>query len=405
MSDTVRTITLREYETTTCSRSMLSRDDALVLRQKHSNHISIQQDWLAPDNWSLTSLGYVGCIPLGDRLHLDLEPKVSIGHLFQMLEYAYSVGEFGQGEMQVETLRELYERLALVLARRVLDRTRKGLYRSYVRKNERLATVRGRLDIGQVVRSPWQPRLPCYYEEHTADIEENQILTWTLSVIARSAFCGDRARPTVRQAYRQLCHVTTVQRMEPGCCINRLYNRLNEDYGSLHALCRFFLESCGPTRQRGNYTMLPFTISMAQLFESFVAAWLQTHAHGDVRFRAHHNITWDEVNGLRSDIDLMMVNTNTGKTLSVLDTKYKSGDTLSESDIHQIVFYAEIMGCAEAVLIYPTNSYVTVDEMVGAIHVRTLGFDLSSDLDRAGKALLDKLLERNRPDVSDVILR
>ncbi|MCX7038200.1 MAG: hypothetical protein NT005_03560 [Spirochaetes bacterium] len=42
-------------------------------------------------------------------------------------------------------------------------------------------------------------------------------------------------------------------------------------------MCRFFLESSGPTHEPGGNLMLPFLVDMARLFELFVAEWLQQH--------------------------------------------------------------------------------------------------------------------------------
>ncbi len=37
--------------------------------------------------------------------------------------------------------------------------------------------------------------LQCNYEEHTADVKENQILVWTLYIIGRSSLCSERVSP------------------------------------------------------------------------------------------------------------------------------------------------------------------------------------------------------------------
>ena len=60
-----------------------------------------------------------------------------------------------------------------------------------------------------------------------------------------------------------------------------MYHRLNRDYEVLHALCRFFLENSGPAHSSGGHTFFPFLVDMAQLFERFVAGWLQKHLPPD----------------------------------------------------------------------------------------------------------------------------
>ena len=76
--------------------------------------------------------------------------------------------------------------------------------------------------------------------------------------------------------------------------------------------------------------------------------------------------------------------------LLVLDTKYKAPDRPGNDDISQVVTYANIKDCQEAVLIYPTP--LNLDVMIGKIRVRSLTFSLDGDLEQAGSRFLDDLL-------------
>src|SRR5206468_2502813 len=97
-------------------------------------------------NWQLTALGWVGYIPLSKDLGVALRPKVALDNLFRMLEYAYRLKSFHflEGLFDCQSLEEFYERLAHVLARRVLDRGRKGFYRSYLNQADQIPFLRGR---------------------------------------------------------------------------------------------------------------------------------------------------------------------------------------------------------------------------------------------------------------------
>ena len=136
--------------------------------------------------------------------------------------------------------------------------------------------------------------------------------------------------------------------------------------------------------------MVPFLIDMSVLFETFVAEWLMAHQPRQGRFRDHRKFTWDATHGLRSDIDLVLYD-EVGSVACVLDTKYKRDGSPGEADIHQIVFYAQAMGCHEAVLVYPTALTRAVDSWVKDIHVRTMSFAIGGDLDSAGGEFLAEL--------------
>ena len=83
--------------------------------------------------WKLMAQGWVGYIPLTAELGLRLLPKVEIGNLFHMLDYAYRLRSFRflDDLIGCQTLEDYSERLANVLAKRVMDRGRKGFYRDY----------------------------------------------------------------------------------------------------------------------------------------------------------------------------------------------------------------------------------------------------------------------------------
>jgi 5-methylcytosine-specific restriction enzyme subunit McrC len=204
---------------------------------------------------------------------------VHLASLFAMLEYAYRLKGFHvvPGIVESDSIRELYEKLASILAGCVFDRARRGLYRSYVSERDTLPYLRGRLDVEEALARPHRVRLPCIFEENTADLEDNQILAWVLHIILMTGICTERTLPRVRMAYHTLRGSVTVRPFGPLDCMSRRYNRLNADYPPLHALCRFFLESSGPTHEPGGKRMLPFLVDMARLFEPFVAEWLQQH--------------------------------------------------------------------------------------------------------------------------------
>jgi 5-methylcytosine-specific restriction enzyme subunit McrC len=395
----VTIVELTEYKPKPLAQSDLPEILGIKLFQEHQKRIEVE--FPSPKTsfqWRLTSLGWVGAIPLSAELTLMLKPKVPLGNLFRMLEYAYRLDfKLLDGLLQCESLTEFYERLANVLAKRILDRERMGLHRSYVSREELLPCIRGRLDVASSVRNPWRVELDCKFEEHTADITDNQILSWTLRMILQSGLCSERIRPTVRQAYRGLQGAAMLTPISSSSCINRLYHRLNADYEPLHALCRFFLEHSGPSHQTGNHDMLPFLVDMARLFELFVAEWLKQNLPEQFELLVQHNVSVGESDQLNYQIDLVLRDRDTGKALCVLDTKYKSTDSPANDDVNQVVTYAELQGCHKAVLLYPSPLAKVSTLKVGRFNVGCFAFNLNGDLEAAGKLLLKQILSFSQP--------
>ena len=236
-----------------------------------------------------------------------------------------------------------------------------------------------------------QLRLVCEYEEHTGDLDDNRILAWTLYILPRLGLQREEARRQVRQALRAVAGVVETRRMEWRDCIHRFYHRLNEDYRPLHGLCRFFLEHCGPGIDIGEHNFLPFVVNMPNLFQSFVAKWLQANLPSNVRIDTQYRAELDYSGSLAFKIDIVLTDVTTSRVLAVLDTKYKRKLESEEADIEQIVAYAVRMQTQNAFLVYPSTTTRSVSLNVGDIHVRSVIFDIGTNLDEAGSLFLDRL--------------
>lgn len=394
-----RIIELVEYQARRLPAGDLTLAEGEAIWRGHGEQVNVR--FPSPQtggDWELEAQGWVGYLPVTPTLALSLVPKVPIENLFRMLEYAYSLASFRllDGNMQAGSLADVYERLAAILAKRVLDRARRGLYASYQTEAGPLPYVRGSIDMAERLRRPWDTRLTCRYEEHTADLEENQILAWTLSRIAQAGFCSQRTLPTVRRAFHILHSVASALPFGPQACVGRLYSRLNDDYEPLHGLCRFFLEHSGPTHQIGDRRMIPFLVKMERLFELFVAEWLRAHLPEQYALRYQQHISVGAGESFTFDVDVVLCNRE-GRALAVLDAKYKTPDKPSNDDIFQVVTYAETLGCHEGALVYPMALGRSHDEMFGRDRVRSLVFRLDGDLEAAGRAFCGEWLRTLRP--------
>jgi len=336
----------------------------------------------------------VGYLPLTQELGISLQPKVALVNLFGMLEVAYHLQSFRflKGLFDAAALEEFYERLAHILAQRIIERFRKGIYSAYVPQAEQLPYVRGKIDLPPMLRKPWQIDLACRYEEQTADIAENQILAWTLQRILHSGLCTEeRALPSVRQAYRLLQQTATLQPFSAQACTGRVYNRLNSDYYPMHALCHFFLDESGPSHALGQRKMIPFIVDMARLYERFVAEWLKKHGTAEYRVQAQERYAIGG-GGPHFEIDLVLSDKASGQTRWVMDTKYRVPDAMpSPDEIAQVIAYAEATGAREAILIYPVPLARPLDQRIGHIRVRSLTFAVDGDLELAGEKFLNQL--------------
>jgi 5-methylcytosine-specific restriction enzyme subunit McrC len=198
-----------------------------------------------------------------------------------MLEVAYNLDSFRllEGDIEIESIDDIYDRIVSILARRVIDRARKGLYRGYLGESDDLPYVRGTIDaLGTVLnRVRGIPKIRCDYEEHTADLKDNRILYWALNQVRRQAIGREKVKLELDRARRALAGTIGLERFSTNDCMQKFYHRLNYDYKPMHGLCRFILEQTGPGIHAGDRDFLPFEVNMPLLFQSFVAEWLRAN--------------------------------------------------------------------------------------------------------------------------------
>ena len=388
----IKIIELTEYKIKSFPKDEIPVSIGIELYQKYRKQIDIEfPNYKTENQWQLKARGLVGYIPLNHQLAVKINPKVSIENIFVMLEYAYKLKSFTfiEGLMNCDSLQGFYNNLAYTIAQLILDRVRKGLYRIYIPKTQHLNYVRGRLDILETIKQPWNPRLKCHYQEQTIDIEDNQILLWTLFIISRNSLCSEKVSTIIRKAYHTLQSLVTLKSFTPEDCFRINYNRLNQDYKLLHYLCRFFLENTAPNYNSGNRNTLPFIVNMSKLYELFVAEWLKIHLPSNLIIQSQKRV--NIAKNISFQIDLVLYDISTNKNRYILDTKYKTPDSPSSDDVAQVVAYAVSQKCSEVILIYPTTLNHPLDKFVGDIRVRSLTFSLDKNLDKAGNSFLNKL--------------
>jgi 5-methylcytosine-specific restriction enzyme subunit McrC len=391
----MKVIPLVEESSRPLKKGELQEAEALTLAKKYGAQISVGFPTPLNNNrFVLKSRGYIGQIPVSSDKLLRIAPKVPVSNVFGMLEYAYKLKSFRilEGIIDTETIDDLFERLASILARRVLDRARKGLLQGYLQETDSLSFVRGRIQIVQTLRnaSRGSPQLYCEYEEHTIDLEDNRILAWTLYCLRRLQFKRLSVQREVRQAYLVLAGSITLEQKDAQDCVERFYHRLNKDYEPMHGLCRLFLEHLGPGISAGERLSLPFMLYMPKLFETFVAEWLKENMPSDIAVDPHYGVKLESTVELRFDMDILLRHKSTGKVLAVLDTKYKREMQPNEEDISKVVAYAVQMNAPLAILIYPSTLSHPTRTKVGDIVVQTVVFDINND-DLGGASFLREL--------------
>jgi 5-methylcytosine-specific restriction enzyme subunit McrC len=241
--------------------------------------------------------------------------------------------------------------------------------------------------------------LCCEFEEHTADLDENRILLWTLFSLRKLHFNNLAFYKNVKRAYQALAGSITLEEKNAADCFDRRYDRLNDDYQPMHMLCGVFLEHLGPGLLAGEGRFLPFMLNMPELFELFVVQWLKKHLDERIYVDESYSMTIDESrqHGEEGQVKLkfkmdIILRDKAGNALAVLDTKYKADEKPRPDDVNQVIAYAHIMNTRKAILVYPSSATKSARWQPQDILISVMTFDISSE-DLGGSAFLSELDE------------
>lgn len=398
--------TLPEHQDKELGESAFSDEAAEFLLENFASQVDIEFPTVKTDNhWVLRNNGYVGHIQLPDGDGLTLKPRVELNNVFAMMEYAYDLGDFDLDSVyQSSSVEGFYDRIANILAENVIDRRKRGLYRSYVHRSEKSETIRGKINFTKTARKPWDTKAHIEYSEMTADNEHNQILLYTLSKVSSSTnLCRQETLRKARKAIRLMRGEITYKEFRATDCVGRRYNRLNSDYERLHALCRLILDNSGPSYKVGDVKMVPFNVNMHTLYQEFVTKWLQNNLPAEYRVKPEEKVALGTFDGseLFFRIDLVLYDTTTGDPICVIDTKYKDDARPASEDLSQMTGYAKSKDVDETFLLYPSPLADDLDIQVDDIQICNLTFPLDDDLEQNGHDFLEELADAiGQPDIT-----
>lgn len=385
-----------EHRGTTFHRDALTHAHGETILSKLGRRIDIEFPTpRTADRWILTSQGWVGLLRVDDDLTVIAEPKVPVANLARMLQVAHELPiEVLDGLVTCETIEELYDQLARLLADAALSLVHHGLHHVYRPHQELRSSIRGRLLLNHLRTPRADPRVTCAFNERTADTIENRIVSAALHAALRGGYCTSMTRAHLRKGLRQFVGRVTPTVVSVEDVDQLRYDRLTARYRRVHALARLFLDERSPLAREGDRTSLPFLLHMPSLFERFVERWLRFRIERDVlplRVLRQEKFRVGDPDAVVFSMNVVITD-NVGRPICVLDTKYKDAGVPAAGDVAQVAFYAQATGARSAGLIYPTPLNGTWQGNSGSVNVFAHHFDLSGDLERAGGQFLSGLL-------------
>lgn len=346
----------------------LEESTAVYLERAYEHALDVRM--LGVGLYRVTAKSHVGVI-VAPRLEILITPKCGLANTMAMIGWAYDLAAFRDERTLLADVKDFREALVALFLTECERLLRQGIRRGYGEREDDLVSMRGRLRVDAHARrgpgSAW--RLPCRFEEFTGDVPFNQVLRYTLEQI------GPPPAPRFASRLQRLRHLLqelSLVRFRPSDIEAFSYDRLNEHYRPVHALCRLILEARGVELEQGSMSTGSLLVDMNRLFEAFLARWLQAHLRAPWSLRSQWQSTLDQGQQVAIRPDLVLL--REGRPVLVADTKYKVDKVRpSREDAYQALAYCRGLGVRQCVLIYPDlgrdGSRVTVRDGENAIGV------------------------------------
>lgn len=319
---------------------------------------------------------FCGVIQLDD-LTLEILPKIHgkedkpescRAALVQMLYSARLIRTYKGAQTGVNTHRmELLDIFIQHFCQDLHAQILQGKLRNYIEQEENNSVMRGRLIIPQHIRHNvfHKERLYCRFDEFSEDILLNQILRFTLKLLAPLTRSG-RVRKQINDL---LMHFDGVRDVPITLQLFNLLkcDRISQRFQPVIEQCRLFIAAIKPDVLAGRTPLFSLLFDMNRLFEAWVAEKLKPWAHqqgwhlrtqGPRRYLAMREGDLPQFQ-LRPDI--AFVDDNEVPQL-IADTKWKLLSQkdrklgVSNTDIYQLYAYAGRYNVPHVQLIYPAQA-------------------------------------------------
>lgn len=263
---------------------------------------------------------------------------IRIQNIYYMLAYAFQVlNEQGYKKLGTESFENTADLCAAILSRGISSQLKQGLGREYISRTEQMSSLRGKIDISDSLKTKsfLQKQMICSYDDFSVNSVMNRIIKTTVEILIRSKIPKTRKKE-LRKFMIFFSEVEPIDLHTVNW--NLQYNRNNQTYRMLIAICHLVYKGLLQTQSDGSTKMMDFLDEqrMHRLYEKFILEYYRKE-HPELVANASQ-IPWQLDDGedemlpvMQSDIMLSQ-----GDIVLIIDAKYYSHTTQFQYNRHSI---------------------------------------------------------------------
>jgi|TARA_B100001964_G_scaffold97307_1_gene108893 5-methylcytosine-specific restriction enzyme subunit McrC len=307
---------------------------------------------------------YAGIIQL-DKTRIHFSTKVK-SNLFYMLSFLKDEKEFHFDSDIIIDIKEgqnFFDILGRLFLNELEEIFKKGFYKKYVRKEENLSFLKGKMLFSKQLINDIRktPKFYCSYEDLTYDNLENQIVLKATALLIPLIRFNDKIKSELIR-YRYILNEEVILRnVLPEECNRVQYNKLNECYEPIIQFSRavlqyHFIRSAHKGASKG----FNFIVNMNRVYEDFITEIVKELINEDPAFTDYiveAQKRFDSLVKEREVVtkpDVILRKKNSSEYPLLIDTKYKRQE--NNADYYQVIAYALAIKTVETcLLIYPAT--------------------------------------------------
>ncbi len=342
--------------------SELSEADIAYLQKdcfKSASHSPYEVDELKGNCVRIKNSSYSGIIQLGeDRLHFSTKVKANLFYMLSFLRDEESFLYDPEKPIEIKEGGNFFDILGWMFLNELKDIFEKGFYKSYVRKEENIAFVKGKLVIKSQLQNDIKKRSKffCSYEDLTYDNLENRIILKAATLLVPLIKFNENIKRELLRYSLMLREEVSLAGIMPDDCDKVQFSRLNENYGTIIQLSKAILQNYFiRSTHRGESIGFNFIVNMNKVFEDFITIMLEELVEEGEIFSGYElekQTAFDTLVKERKIVtkpDIILKKWNDSKKTYdypvIIDAKYKMKP--ANQDYYQVIAYSLALKSAE----------------------------------------------------------